>query len=252
MSDLLAIDQFFALYGNRGISHPNLGADIVYYDTNEEIKIEPSAFDKNAHYHHYFVNYDEIMPYFDFGLFFNEISDVLSGYSQGYREQLDDFLKTYLDTKTKKIKLYEIKQHFIAINQILSRFETVKFHRINAVQNCIIDLFLDLYQKEIKHLDWLIIEYSEFGESIKNSVALKSVIQNMISEKTESISDKILDIEISQNSELLSREEAIKYLHTSPTSLWRWEDKGYIKSYMIGGKKLFKKQELTEALQQVS
>lgn len=249
--DLPSIDMFICQYGNQGILHPNLSVKKTLFDTNEEIEILEDEFDINNHFHTYFINYDEILPFFDFGLFCNEIEKIFSEISQNFRAKLDDYLTSLNDINTKKIKIYEIKLHFMSIDKILLKIKSNKILKTNPIQNCVIDFFREQYNNEIEYLNDLYLEYSNnFSET--NAEALKNIIKEIVSQKLENFAGRIGSIEENLTTELLSREEAITYLNTSPSSLWRWENRGYIKSYMIGGKKLYKKDELNESLSRVS
>ena len=249
--DLPSIDIFVCQYGNQGILHPNLSVKRTFFETNEEIEISEDEYDVNSHFHTYFINYDEILPYFDFGLFCNEIEKIFSKISQNFRTELDDYLTSINDINTKKIKIYEIKLHFMSIDKILLKIKSNKILKTNPIQNYVIDYFREQYKKEIEYLDRLYLEYSNnFSET--NDEALKNIIQEIVSQKLENFTVRIGSIEENLTTELLSREEAITYLNTSSSNIWRWEKRGYIKSYMIGGKKLYKKAEINESLSRVS
>lgn len=48
--------------------------------------------------------------------------------------------------------------------------------------------------------------------------------------------------------DLLTREEAMRYLRITGATLWRWEKEGKIQSIGIGGKRYFRKSEIDERL----
>jgi len=48
--------------------------------------------------------------------------------------------------------------------------------------------------------------------------------------------------------ELLSPKQACEFFQCTSVTLWRWEKKGRVKSYGIGGKKFFKRSELLQLI----
>lgn len=48
--------------------------------------------------------------------------------------------------------------------------------------------------------------------------------------------------------ELLSRDEACKFLKIDSSTLWAWTNKGKVKAYGIGNRRYYKRFELIEAL----
>ena len=48
--------------------------------------------------------------------------------------------------------------------------------------------------------------------------------------------------------ELLSREQACKFLHIDSSTLWAWSKNGKIKCYGIGARRYFRKSEIMESL----
>lgn len=51
------------------------------------------------------------------------------------------------------------------------------------------------------------------------------------------------------NDELLTRDEACKFLQIDPSTLWAWQNRGKVKSYGISGnRRYYKRSELIEAL----
>jgi len=55
----------------------------------------------------------------------------------------------------------------------------------------------------------------------------------------------------SPDQELLTREEACKFLKVDSSTLWRWTNQGKISAYGIGCKRFYKKEELLESLIQL-
>ncbi len=55
-------------------------------------------------------------------------------------------------------------------------------------------------------------------------------------------------IPIPGSENLITREEALKFLKVTPATLWRWEKEGKIQSYGMGGKRYFRKSELEASL----
>lgn len=53
------------------------------------------------------------------------------------------------------------------------------------------------------------------------------------------------------NDELLSREEACKFLKIDLSTLWHWTRKGKVVAYAISSRRYYKKSELLEALKPV-
>lgn len=51
-----------------------------------------------------------------------------------------------------------------------------------------------------------------------------------------------------QSEELLTREEACKFLKVDSTTLWAWTNKNKIKAYGIGARRYYKRSELLESL----
>lgn len=52
-----------------------------------------------------------------------------------------------------------------------------------------------------------------------------------------------------QQTEFLTSTEACSMLKIGRTTLWRWQNKGIIKAYPIGGKSLFKREELLNTVE---
>ena len=48
--------------------------------------------------------------------------------------------------------------------------------------------------------------------------------------------------------DLITPKEACELLQCTPVTLWRWEKKGRIQPFGIGGKKFFKKSELLQSI----
>ncbi|MDT8413721.1 MAG: helix-turn-helix domain-containing protein [Vicingaceae bacterium] len=52
----------------------------------------------------------------------------------------------------------------------------------------------------------------------------------------------------SANDDLMSREQACKFLQIDSSTLWHWTNKGKVKAYGIGARRYYKRSELLEAL----
>ncbi|MBN8623034.1 MAG: helix-turn-helix domain-containing protein [Flavobacteriales bacterium] len=245
-TDLFSIDRFISQFGNFGFLHHQNSVKMRFFDCNEEVEISELEFNTKNHYHTYFINYDEILPIFDFGLFFNETRQIFSDLSSNFRLELDDYLLNINELTTKKNRIYEIKLHFINISGILSQI-TMN----NQIQREVTNYLLDLYQKEIEYLSKLYLDYSD--KNNENSESLSERIQQIIDEIVSAKVNKELSIiHEKDKNELLTRSQVLKYFDTSASSLWRWEKDGYFPSYMIGGRKYYKKDEVHSALIKVN
>lgn len=87
-----------------------------------------------------------------------------------------------------------------------------------------------------------------------NNVLLSSIdtqtLVNLIAERTVELleSRKSETTQQEEEEELKTPKEASKLLRVSMATLWRWEKKGKIKCYGIGGKRYYKRSELVESL----
>ncbi|WP_312393637.1 helix-turn-helix domain-containing protein [Chryseobacterium sp.] len=244
--DLTTIDKFICRYGNLGFLHPKMSLKMTFFDCNEETEILESEFADKNHFHVYFVNYDEVLPIFDFGLFYNAIAPIFSELSHSFRKELRDYLLTINDLKTKKQTAYEIKLHFINIGEILSSLEN-----LNSIQKEVVNYFMAQYNKEIEHLDKLCVQYSEpfSGDSdVLNDEILQSVIERVLAEKTADLMAKVNDIDDRILEDLLSIKDAEEFLGVSDTTIWRMRKAGDLKAYMIGAQIYFKKSEILNSL----
>ncbi|MDT8413647.1 MAG: helix-turn-helix domain-containing protein [Vicingaceae bacterium] len=52
----------------------------------------------------------------------------------------------------------------------------------------------------------------------------------------------------SANDDLMSREQACKFLQIDSSTLWHWTNKGKVKAYGIGARRYYKRSELLEAI----
>ncbi|WBV59922.1 helix-turn-helix domain-containing protein [Chryseobacterium camelliae] len=244
--DLFSIDAFVCKYGNLGFLHPKMSLGMTFFDCNEETEILESEFDDNKHFHAYFINYDEVLPIFDFGMFYNATAPIFSDLSHGFRKELRDYLLTINDLTTKKQTAYEIKLHFISIGEILLSLEN-----LNPIQKEVVDYFIAQYNKEIEHLDKLCVQYSESfsGDSdALNDEILQSVIERILVEKTADLTTKVNTMEERMTSELLSIKEAQKFLGVGETTFWRMRKSGLIPEYMLGAQVYFKSHEIVNCL----
>lgn len=244
--DLFSIDTFVCRYGNLGFLHPKMSVGMTFFDCNEEIEILENEFDGNNHFHVHFVNYDEVLPIFDFGMFYNATAQIFSDLSHSFRQELRDYLLTINDLKTKRQVAYEIKLHFTSIGEILSSLEN-----LNSIQKETVDYFVAQYKREIENLDNLYVQYSEpfSGDSgVSNDEILQSVIERILTERTANLTAKLNAIDERISEELLSIKEALLFLDLKPTTFWRLRKSGVIPEYMLGAKTYFKKSELVNAL----
>lgn len=244
--DLMSIDRFVRRYGNLGFLHPKMSLKMTFFDCNEETEISKSEFDSNNHFHVYFVNYDKVLPIFDFGMFYNAIAPIFSELSHDFRKELKDYLLTINDLKTKKHASYEIKLHFINIGEILSSLEN-----LNPIQKEVVDYFTAQYEREIEYLDKLCVQYSESfsGDSeVSNDKILQSVVDKIVAKKTADLTAKISSLEVRLLPELLSIKEAADFLKVGETTFWRMRKSGLIPEYMLGSQVYFKPHEIANCL----
>ncbi|MGV0830241.1 helix-turn-helix domain-containing protein [Empedobacter brevis] len=73
-------------------------------------------------------------------------------------------------------------------------------------------------------------------------------LELLLSNSIEKALKQNLTFENKQDEELLSREEASKFLKIDISTLWSWTKKGKINVYGIGSRKYYKKSELIESL----
>lgn len=244
--DLTSIDKFVCRYGNLGFLHPKMSLEMTFFDCNEEAEILEVEYDNNNPFHVYFVNYDKVLPIFDFGLFYNAIAQIFSDLSYDFRKELRNYLLTINDLTTKRQTAYEIKLHFISIGEILSSLEN-----LNPIQKEVVDYFTTQYNKEIEHLDKLCVQYSESfsGDSgVSNDEILQSVIERILAEKTADLTAKISSLEERMLPELLSIKEATDFLGVGETTFWRMRKAGLIPEYMLGAQTYFKPHEIVNCL----
>ncbi|WP_407498365.1 helix-turn-helix domain-containing protein [Elizabethkingia anophelis] len=247
--DLFSIDRFISRYGDLGVLHPNIGVKMTFYDCIEERKISEEEFETTNDFQRYFVNYNEVLPLFDIGLFQNMTAQIFADCSYDFRMQLKKYLLSIKDATTKKINIYEVKRHFIDIGEILSALKTLD--STNIIQKEAIALFLEQYQDEICYLDGMYMEYFKphSGEAeMANNQVLKSILDRMIAQKIEGITLKLNSIDERISEEVLSIKEARKFLGLTETTFWRMRKGGVVKEYMMGSKTYFKKSELLDLL----
>ncbi len=67
-------------------------------------------------------------------------------------------------------------------------------------------------------------------------------IKNGIQELHKELQSKI------NSEELLTRQEACKFLKIDSSTLWSWSNAGKVKSYGIGARRFYKRSELMESL----
>ncbi|RXM40860.1 DNA-binding protein [Chryseobacterium sp. CH21] len=244
--DLFSIDKFVCGYGNLGFLHAEMSLQMTFFDCNEETETSEQEYDMNNHFHVYFINYDKVLPIFDFGMFYNATVSIFSELSHGFRKELRNHLLTINDLTTKRQTAYEIKLHFISIGEILSSLEN-----LNPIQQEVIDYFLAQYKQEIEHLDKLCIQYSEpfSGDStVSNDEILQSVIERIVDERRADLTAKIDSLEKRLLPKLLSIKEASEFLGVGETTFWRMRKAGLIPEYMLGAQVYFKPNEIVDRL----
>ncbi|WP_426474241.1 helix-turn-helix domain-containing protein [Chryseobacterium balustinum] len=244
--DLTSIDKFVCGYGNLGFLHPKMNLKITFFDCHEEIEISEQEYDGDNPFHVYFINYDKILPIFDFGMFYNATAQIFSDLSNGFRKELRDYLLTINDLKTKRQTAYEIKLHFISIGEILSSLEN-----LNPIQKETVDYFTAQYKREIENLDNLYVQYSEpFSDdsSVSKDEMLQSIIKKILAERTADLKVKISSLEERMLPELLSIKEAADFLGVGETTFWRMRKARLVPEYMLGAQTYFKMSELVNAL----
>lgn len=73
-------------------------------------------------------------------------------------------------------------------------------------------------------------------------------LELLLSNSIEKALKQNLTLETKQDEELLSREEASKFLKIDISTLWSWTKKGKINVYGIGSRRYYKKSELIQSL----
>lgn len=86
-----------------------------------------------------------------------------------------------------------------------------------------------------------------------NSILLQNLspetLAELIKESVKSqLEDLKKDLQIQNTDELLTREEACKFLQIDSSTLWHWTNKGKVTAYGIGNRRYYKKAELLECL----
>ncbi len=89
---------------------------------------------------------------------------------------------------------------------------------------------------------------------ITNSILLQDLtptqLGNLIDEKLvyrfEQLKKQLQSQEANDN--LLTRDEACKFLKIDSSTLWAWSNKGKVKAYGIGARRYYKRSELLECL----
>ncbi len=89
---------------------------------------------------------------------------------------------------------------------------------------------------------------------MENSVLLQNVnTETLLSLMEERVKESLKDLLKSfvrqkENDDLLSREEAYKFLKIDSSTLWAWTKKGKVKAYGIGNKRYYKRNELLQCI----
>ena len=85
------------------------------------------------------------------------------------------------------------------------------------------------------------------GENFYKESDLKEYISNLFDQFTESIT-KTFKEQFEYQEELLTPEEAAKFLKCSPETIHNWKKSGKLNYYRIGGRIYFKKSEIINSL----
>ncbi len=89
---------------------------------------------------------------------------------------------------------------------------------------------------------------------MKDSILLQNVntetLLFLMDERLKKTLQELLRSFIKQkeNDDLLTREEAYKFLKINSSTLWTWTNKGKVKAYGIGSKRYYKRSELLESI----
>lgn len=89
---------------------------------------------------------------------------------------------------------------------------------------------------------------------MENSILLQNVnTETLLSLMEERLKESFKDLIKSfakqkETDDLLTREEAYKFLKVDSSTLWTWTKKGKIKAYGIGNKRYYKRNELLECI----
>lgn len=86
-----------------------------------------------------------------------------------------------------------------------------------------------------------------------NSILLQNIdpetLAELIKESVKSqLDDFKKDLQAHNPDELLTREEACKFLQIDSSTLWHWTNKGKVTAYGIGNRRYYKKAELLDCL----
>lgn len=75
-------------------------------------------------------------------------------------------------------------------------------------------------------------------------------LADLISANVKSqLNDLIKELQSKEPEQLLTREQTAKLLQVNLSTLWHWERKGKIKSFGIGNRRYYKRNEILESLQ---
>lgn len=80
---------------------------------------------------------------------------------------------------------------------------------------------------------------------ILSSETLKELIKESVKSQLD---DFKKDLQAHNPDELLTREEACKFLQIDSSTLWHWTNKGKVTAYGIGNRRYYKKAELLDCL----
>ena len=93
---------------------------------------------------------------------------------------------------------------------------------------------------------------------LKNSILISEMTPEQLEKLVGScVKNQFVDFKkalgsISSFDELMSRDEACKFLKIDLSTLWHWTKKGKVKAYAIASRRYYKKSELIEALKPVN
>ncbi|MBA4746271.1 MAG: helix-turn-helix domain-containing protein [Muricauda sp.] len=78
---------------------------------------------------------------------------------------------------------------------------------------------------------------------------LEAIIQSKLEEQFAKLTKELTSK--SDSEELMTRDDACKFLKINSSTLWHWTNKGKVKAYAIGSRRFYKRSELLESIQPV-
>jgi hypothetical protein len=89
---------------------------------------------------------------------------------------------------------------------------------------------------------------------VKNSILLSEMSPEQLQEiVSSSVRSQFIDFKkelanLQANDELLTRDEACKFLKIDPSTLWHWTNKGKVFAFGIANRRYYKRSQLLECL----